>query len=103
MQLLPRDQWVAPSSVVLQDEGTAKDENTEEDDEEKQVHMDFELDQLCLCLHLAEVYVVSTPAECSLVWVDGIWVLCDTNILQLNDNSHFCSYCVLMTSMSPCV
>uniref|UniRef100_A0A671TQF3 Exosome complex exonuclease RRP44 n=1 Tax=Sparus aurata TaxID=8175 RepID=A0A671TQF3_SPAAU len=37
VQLLPRDQWVAPSSVVLQDEGAAKDDNAEEEDEEKEV------------------------------------------------------------------
>uniref|UniRef100_A0A671TS76 Exosome complex exonuclease RRP44 n=1 Tax=Sparus aurata TaxID=8175 RepID=A0A671TS76_SPAAU len=36
VQLLPRDQWVAPSSVVLQDEGAAKDDNAEEEDEEKE-------------------------------------------------------------------
>ncbi|XP_060895956.1 exosome complex exonuclease RRP44 [Labrus mixtus] len=35
VQLLPRDQWVAPSSVVLQDEGTAKDDDAEEEEEEK--------------------------------------------------------------------
>ncbi|XP_038592909.1 exosome complex exonuclease RRP44 [Micropterus salmoides] len=35
VQLLPRDQWVAPSSVVLQDEGAAKDDNAEEEEEEK--------------------------------------------------------------------
>ncbi|XP_056252232.1 exosome complex exonuclease RRP44 [Seriola aureovittata] len=35
VQLLPRDQWVAPSSVVLQDEGKAKDDNAEEEEEEK--------------------------------------------------------------------
>uniref|UniRef100_A0A3B4V0U7 Protein DIS3 homolog n=1 Tax=Seriola dumerili TaxID=41447 RepID=A0A3B4V0U7_SERDU len=37
VQLLPRDQWVAPSSVVLQDEGKAKDDNAEEEEEEKAV------------------------------------------------------------------
>uniref|UniRef100_A0A673CYW6 Exosome complex exonuclease RRP44 n=1 Tax=Sphaeramia orbicularis TaxID=375764 RepID=A0A673CYW6_9TELE len=37
VQLLPRDHWVAPSSVVLQDEGMAKDENPEEEEEEKAV------------------------------------------------------------------
>ncbi|KAI3362725.1 hypothetical protein L3Q82_001789 [Scortum barcoo] len=35
VQLLPRDQWVAPSSVVLQDEGTAKDDEAEEEEEDK--------------------------------------------------------------------
>ncbi|CAB1443589.1 unnamed protein product [Pleuronectes platessa] len=35
VQLLPRDQWVAPSSVVLQDEGAAKDDDAEEGEEEK--------------------------------------------------------------------
>ncbi|KAM9847835.1 exosome complex exonuclease RRP44 [Aulostomus maculatus] len=35
VQLLPRTQWVAPSSVVLQDVGTAKDDNVEEDEEEE--------------------------------------------------------------------
>uniref|UniRef100_A0A4W6DQ62 Protein DIS3 homolog n=1 Tax=Lates calcarifer TaxID=8187 RepID=A0A4W6DQ62_LATCA len=37
VQLLPRNQWVAPSSVVLQDEGTAKDDDVEEEEEEKAV------------------------------------------------------------------
>lgn len=37
MQLLPKSQWVAPSSVVLQDEGRAKDENAEEEEEEEKV------------------------------------------------------------------
>ncbi|XP_068423997.1 exosome complex exonuclease RRP44 [Clinocottus analis] len=38
VQLLPRNEWVAPSSVVLQDEGAAKDDNEgdkEVEDEEK--------------------------------------------------------------------
>ncbi|XP_051284504.1 exosome complex exonuclease RRP44 isoform X2 [Dicentrarchus labrax] len=35
VQLLPRNQWVAPSAVVLQDEGTAKDDDAEEEEEEK--------------------------------------------------------------------
>ncbi|KAK2824440.1 hypothetical protein Q5P01_021615 [Channa striata] len=35
VQLLPRNQWVAPCSLVLQDEGTAKDDNVEEEEEEK--------------------------------------------------------------------
>ncbi|XP_074531123.1 exosome complex exonuclease RRP44 [Halichoeres trimaculatus] len=35
VQLLPRNQWVAPSSVVLQDEGTAKDDEAEDEEEEK--------------------------------------------------------------------
>ncbi|KAJ0066857.1 hypothetical protein NL108_004835, partial [Boleophthalmus pectinirostris] len=35
VQLLPRDKWVAPSSIVLQDEGMAKDDAGEEEDEEK--------------------------------------------------------------------
>lgn len=35
VQLLPRDKWVAPSSVVLQDEGAAKDDEAEEEEEEK--------------------------------------------------------------------
>ncbi|KAM7408518.1 hypothetical protein PAMA_002310 [Pampus argenteus] len=35
VQLLPRNEWVAPSSVVLQDEGKAKDDNAEEEEEEK--------------------------------------------------------------------
>ncbi|KAM3863248.1 exosome complex exonuclease RRP44 isoform 1-T1 [Diretmus argenteus] len=36
VQLLPRDQWVAPSSVVLQDNRVVKDDDTaEEEDEEK--------------------------------------------------------------------
>lgn len=45
VQLYPRNQWVAPSSVVLQDEGAAKDDNedTEEDDEEKSVSLGLSL------------------------------------------------------------
>uniref|UniRef100_A0A3B5AX49 Protein DIS3 homolog n=1 Tax=Stegastes partitus TaxID=144197 RepID=A0A3B5AX49_9TELE len=39
VQLLPRNQWVAPSSVVLQDEGTAKDDDVEEEEEEKAVNL----------------------------------------------------------------
>ncbi|XP_069000611.1 exosome complex exonuclease RRP44 [Embiotoca jacksoni] len=39
LQLLPRNQWVSPSSVVLQDEGAAKDDNVEEEEEEKNVLM----------------------------------------------------------------
>ncbi|KAF3708111.1 Exosome complex exonuclease RRP44 [Channa argus] len=35
VELLPRNQWVAPCSLVLQDEGTAKDDNVEEEEEEK--------------------------------------------------------------------
>ncbi|CAN9499678.1 unnamed protein product [Ophioblennius macclurei] len=39
IQLLPRTQWVAPSSVVLQDEGSAKDDNVEEEEEEKALNV----------------------------------------------------------------
>lgn len=39
VQLLPRNQWVAPSSVVLQDEGPAKDDSVEEEDEENVVNL----------------------------------------------------------------
>lgn len=35
LQLLPRNQWVAPSSVVLQDEGKGKDDNVEDEEEDK--------------------------------------------------------------------
>uniref|UniRef100_A0A3P9DRB7 Protein DIS3 homolog n=1 Tax=Maylandia zebra TaxID=106582 RepID=A0A3P9DRB7_9CICH len=35
VQLLPRSEWVAPSSVVLQDEGTAKDDEDAEEEEGK--------------------------------------------------------------------
>ncbi|XP_037322233.2 exosome complex exonuclease RRP44 [Pungitius pungitius] len=35
VQLLPRNQWVAPSSIVLQDEGAAKDDNEEDKEEEE--------------------------------------------------------------------
>ncbi|KAK7901150.1 hypothetical protein WMY93_017919 [Mugilogobius chulae] len=35
VQLLPRDKWVAPSSIVLQDEGAAKDAAENEEDEDK--------------------------------------------------------------------
>lgn len=37
VQLLPQSQWVAPSSVVLQDDGAAKDDSVEEGEEEKAV------------------------------------------------------------------
>lgn len=33
VQLLPQSQWVAPSSVILQDEGEAKDENANEEED----------------------------------------------------------------------
>ncbi|KAJ3609936.1 hypothetical protein NHX12_022030 [Muraenolepis orangiensis] len=36
VQLLPREQWVAPSSIVLQDEREAKDEETTEEEEKEQ-------------------------------------------------------------------
>ncbi|MED6242506.1 exosome catalytic subunit dis3, partial [Ataeniobius toweri] len=35
VQLLPKNQWVAPSAVVLQDDGAAKDDNVDGDEEEK--------------------------------------------------------------------
>lgn len=38
VQLLPKDKWVAPSSIVLQDVGKAKDDE-EEDEEEKALRM----------------------------------------------------------------
>lgn len=41
VQVLPQNQWVAPSSVVLQDEGEAKDDNTEEEEEERVVNLGF--------------------------------------------------------------
>ncbi|XP_034040976.1 exosome complex exonuclease RRP44 isoform X2 [Thalassophryne amazonica] len=37
VQLLPRDQWVGPSAVVLQDDGTAKDDKAEEGEEEEEL------------------------------------------------------------------
>uniref|UniRef100_A0A8C7ZLU8 Exosome complex exonuclease RRP44 n=1 Tax=Oryzias sinensis TaxID=183150 RepID=A0A8C7ZLU8_9TELE len=37
VQLLPRNQWVLPSSVVLQDDGAAKDDDVDGDEEEKAV------------------------------------------------------------------
>ncbi len=43
VQLLPQNQWVAPSSVVLQDEGAAKDDGAEEEEEEKAVKFGFGL------------------------------------------------------------
>lgn len=49
MQLLPQSQWVAPSSVILQDEGEAKDENANE--EENKVGF-FLKKSLCYCLWL---------------------------------------------------
>lgn len=52
VQLLPRNEWVAPSSVVLQDVGAAKDDNTEED-EEKDVSWRA-VDWFCLCLLLTD-------------------------------------------------
>lgn len=45
LQLFPRSQWVAPSSVVLQDEGEPKGDNAEEE-EEKIVN---------LCLHFYHI------------------------------------------------
>lgn len=39
VQLLPREQWVAPSSIVLQDEGTEKDDSGGEEDEDKALKM----------------------------------------------------------------
>ncbi|TWW78245.1 Exosome complex exonuclease RRP44 [Takifugu flavidus] len=36
VQLLPQSQWVAPSSVILQDEGEAKDENANEEEDKLQ-------------------------------------------------------------------
>lgn len=41
VQLLPQNQWVAPSSVVLQDEGEAKDDDAEEEEEERAVNLGF--------------------------------------------------------------
>lgn len=41
VQLLPRNQWVSPSSFVLQDDGAAKDDNADEDEEEKVVNFSF--------------------------------------------------------------
>ncbi|XP_077586070.1 exosome complex exonuclease RRP44 [Stigmatopora nigra] len=35
VQLLPRSEWVAPSSIILQDVGSAKDDTNEEEEEEK--------------------------------------------------------------------
>lgn len=59
---------MAPSSVVLQDEGAAKDDNAEEE-EEKAVSLDF-----------VSVYSwrMQDAAGCSLVWMDSIWALCYT-------------------------
>uniref|UniRef100_A0A669E2X9 Exosome complex exonuclease RRP44 n=1 Tax=Oreochromis niloticus TaxID=8128 RepID=A0A669E2X9_ORENI len=37
VQLLPRSEWVAPSSVVLQDEGTGKDDEDAEEEEGNQL------------------------------------------------------------------
>lgn len=36
VQLLPRNQWVAPSSVVLQDDGKAKDDEAADEEEEEE-------------------------------------------------------------------
>lgn len=36
VQLLPRSQWVAPSSVVLQDDGKAKDDEAADEEEEEE-------------------------------------------------------------------
>lgn len=41
VQLLPQNQWVAPSSVVLQDEGEAKDDDAEEEEEDRAVNLGF--------------------------------------------------------------
>lgn len=40
VQLLSRSEWVAPSSVVLQDEGTAKDDENAEEEEGKVSYME---------------------------------------------------------------
>lgn len=40
LQLFPQSQWVAPSSVLLQDEGEAKEDNADEE-EEKVVNLCF--------------------------------------------------------------
>ena len=53
VQLLPRDQWVAPSSVVLQDEGAAKDDDAEEGEEEKAVSFDL------FCLFSRDIFAGS--------------------------------------------
>uniref|UniRef100_A0A3B4XTT5 Exosome complex exonuclease RRP44 n=1 Tax=Seriola lalandi dorsalis TaxID=1841481 RepID=A0A3B4XTT5_SERLL len=57
VQLLPRDQWVAPSSVVLQDEGKAKDDNAEEEEEEKAVSWGLTLRTIRLVLSLLTVKI----------------------------------------------
>lgn len=41
IQLLPRSQWVAPSSVVLQDEGKAKDDEAAEQEAEEEAAVNF--------------------------------------------------------------
>lgn len=40
LQLFPQSQWVAPSSVLLQDEGAAKEDNADEE-EQKVVNLCF--------------------------------------------------------------
>ena len=53
IQLLPREQWVAPSSVVLLDEREVKDEDdTEEEEKEKAVR------RSCCCYVVVVVVVV---------------------------------------------
>ncbi|XP_077469568.1 exosome complex exonuclease RRP44 [Stigmatopora argus] len=37
VQLLPRGEWAAPSSIILQDVGSAKDDTNEEEDEEEKI------------------------------------------------------------------
>lgn len=41
LQLLPRSQWVAPSSVVLQDEGKAKDDEAAEQEADEEAAVIF--------------------------------------------------------------
>lgn len=41
VRLFPQSEWVAPSSVVLQEEGIPKDDNAEDEEEERVVSLGF--------------------------------------------------------------
>ena len=60
IQLLPREQWVAPSSVVLLDEREAKDEDdTEEEEKEKAVR------RSCCCCYVLSCSSCSSSSSSS--------------------------------------
>ena len=77
VQLLPQSQWVAPSSVVLQDEGRAKDENAEEEEEEeKVVNLSFGSDLFLLYSQWEDCVCCFHSQR---VTIRIVWMLHDTN------------------------